>query len=82
MIQVLLKYEPDRIYVSIEDDGCGFDMENSDMDIMSRQDNSGFGLSMMRERVYLLSGNINIESKINHGTKIVVNVPIISKEEN
>jgi two-component system sensor histidine kinase DegS len=75
LIQVLLRYETDQIYVSIEDDGCGFDTENND--IKSRKDNSGFGLSMMRERVYLLSGNINIDSKINHGTKIVVNVPIM-----
>ncbi|MGN0142653.1 MAG: histidine kinase [Roseburia sp.] len=79
LIQVILRYEPDEIYVSIEDNGTGFDMENNDTGM--RQDNSGFGLSMMKERVYLLSGNININSKINHGTKIVVKVPIINKEE-
>ena len=37
---------------------------------------------MMKERVYLLSGNININSKINDGTKIVVEVPIVKKEAN
>ena len=78
-IKVLLKYEPDRISVKIEDDGKGFDM--SQINTNDRSDNSGFGLSMMRERVYLLSGNIEIESRINSGTKIVVNVPIKSKEE-
>jgi two-component system sensor histidine kinase DegS len=80
LIQVLLRYETDRIFVSIEDNGNGFDTENND--IKSRKDNSGFGLSMMRERVYLLSGSISIESKINYGTKITVNVPIMNKEEN
>ena len=34
-------------------------------------------VSMMKERVYLLSGNINIESEINCGTKISVEIPIV-----
>lgn len=78
-IKVVLTYEPDNISVKIEDDGKGFDTTQISMD--DRSDNSGFGLSMMRERVYLLSGNIEIESKINSGTKIFVNVPIKNKED-
>lgn len=78
-INVLLKYEADKISVKIEDDGKGFDTDQICTD--DRDDNSGFGLSMMRERVYLLSGNIEIESKIDYGTKIFVNVPIKNKEE-
>ncbi len=27
------------------------------------KDNSGFGLTMMKERIYLLAGDISIESK-------------------
>lgn len=80
MIQVVLKYEQDKILVQIEDDGKEFDID--DIDTKSRNDNSGFGLSMMKERVYLLSGNIHIKSKISHGTKITVDVPIKNKEEN
>lgn len=78
LIQVILKYDTDKISVQIEDDGKGFDPND---DVKSREDNSGFGLSMMKERVYLLSGNITIKSKINHGTKIIVEVPIKNKEE-
>ena len=52
------------------------------LDTSSRNDNSGFGLSMMKERVYLLSGKIDISSKVNEGTKIRVIVPIVNKEEN
>lgn len=78
-VQVVLTYHPDMISVKIEDDGKGFDMNH--LNTESREDNSGFGLSMMRERVYLLSGNIEIESKIDNGTKIIVNVPIKNKEE-
>lgn len=78
-VQVVLTYHPDMISVKIEDDGKGFDMNH--LNTESREDNSGFGLSMMRERVYLLSGNIEIESQIDNGTKIIVNVPIKNKEE-
>ena len=38
-------------------------------------------MSMMKERVYLLSGSIQIDSKIGVGTKIIVKVPISNKEE-
>lgn len=81
-IKVTLQYEPNEIQLTVEDDGIGFDMEH--MDTSTKKDNSGFGLSMMKERIYLLSGNINIESKIDCGTKIYVTVPIVeeNKEDN
>ena len=78
-ISVKLIYEEDEIIISIEDDGNGFDIEN--LDTSSRNDNSGFGLSMMKERVYLLSGEIEIQSKEDIGTRIEVRVPINNKEE-
>lgn len=79
LIYVKLIYREKEVVVSIEDDGKGFDME--ELDVNSRNDNSGFGLSMMKERVYLLSGNIEMTSKVNAGTRIAVTVPIMNKEE-
>lgn len=79
VISVKMIYEEEAVIISIEDDGKGFDVEN--LDVSSRNDNSGFGLSMMKERVYLLSGEIEITSKIDVGTKILVKVPINNKEE-
>lgn len=79
IIYVKLIYREKEIIVSIEDDGKGFDMES--LDVESRNDNSGFGLSMMKERVYLLSGNIEMTSKVDAGTRIMVTVPINNKEE-
>lgn len=79
LISVKLEYGEEEVIVSIEDNGKGFEKEK--LDLESRNDNSGFGLSMMKERVYLLYGDIEIDSKINDGTKITVNVPI-NKEEN
>lgn len=79
LIHVLLRYEQGAITVIVEDDGTGFDVHI--LDERPRDDNSGFGMSMMKERVYLLSGSIQIDSKIDVGTKIVVKVPISNKEE-
>ncbi len=73
-IKVVLQYEKNKIILLIEDDGIGFDSENIECEI--KKDNSGFGLSMMKERVYLLSGSIEIDSKVDCGTKIRVEVPI------
>lgn len=74
IIKVVLNYQPGTIILSIEDDGKGFAYEETECSC--KADNSGFGLSMMKERVYLLSGKIDIHSKINVGTKIQVEVPI------
>lgn len=79
IITVKMLYEEEAVIVSIEDDGKGFDVEN--LDVTRRNDNSGFGLSMMKERVYLLSGEIEIQSQINAGTRIRVKVPINNKED-
>lgn len=79
VISVKMIYEENSIIILIEDDGKGFDVDN--LDVASRNDNSGFGLSMMRERVYLLSGEINITSEENDGTRVEVIVPINNKEE-
>lgn len=78
-IKILLSYESKKIGLQIKDDGCGFDVENTLN--MHRDDGSGFGISMMKERVYLLSGKIKIESIVGEGTTISVEIPI-DKEEN
>lgn len=79
IISVKLIYGKETITVLVEDDGKGFDVEH--LDVSNRNDNSGFGLSMMKERVYLLSGEIKMTSMENDGTKIKVIVPIGNKEE-
>lgn len=78
-IKIILSYEKEKVKVEIADDGCGFEVES--IEHLHRDDGSGFGISIMKERVYLLSGKINIESIIGEGTKISVEFPI-DKEEN
>lgn len=78
-IKIKVSYETDIVKVSIEDDGCGFDVES--VKHLERNDGSGFGISMMKERVYLLSGTIDMESKVGEGTKITVEIPIDKEEK-
>ncbi len=76
-VNVCLFYKEDSLILLVEDDGDGFDMSSIPEHI--RNDNSGFGLSMMRERVYLLSGKFEMNSEVGNGCKITVEIPI--KEE-
>ena len=72
-LEVKVSYLEKKVVLVIADDGKGFDVDAIPEEI--RDDNSGFGLSMMKERVYLLSGKITIESAIGKGCTIVVTIP-------
>lgn len=75
MIDIKLIYHEDSIELMVENDGDGFDV--STIDELSRDDYSGFGLSMMKERIYLLSGDLSIQSKAGEkGCLLTVNLPI------
>jgi PAS domain S-box-containing protein len=63
----LLRTE-DNLQLEIEDAGAGFQVQNS-------KQNGGLGLVSMKERIHLVKGTFTIESKVNHGTKILARVP-------
>ncbi len=77
-IDVILEYVDDRIILIIKDDGEGFDTSLVPETI--RNDNSGFGISMMKERVFLLSGKIDIKSQKGKGCITRVEIPIIKED--
>lgn len=72
-VQIRFLYMKDSIELFINDNGDGFDISSLDV---SRENSSGFGLSMMKERVYLLSGIFDIESEIGEGCKIHIVIPV------
>lgn len=79
-ITIELNYEEEFIFLTVCDNGIGFKQE-SGIEVGSNI-LSGFGLSIMKERVLLLTGEINIESNDKNGTKIFVKVPLrIHKED-
>jgi two-component system sensor histidine kinase DegS len=72
-IDVIITYLDSSIVLKVVDDGDGFDTGTIPESV--RGDNSGFGLSIMRERIYLLSGKISLESSPGEGCSVIVTVP-------
>lgn len=71
-IDILLRYDEKNIYVKVSDDGVGMGCENVDNNKLT-----GFGLDMMKERVELLNGTIDISTEEEKGTTIEVNIPVL-----
>ncbi len=65
---VTLSRNASDIKLSIEDDGCGFD-------VIKPNQNSGLGLISIEERTRLIGGRLSIDSQIGSGTRIEVVVP-------
>ena len=61
--------EHEKIILSIEDNGCGFDITQVDT-------NNHHGLLGIRERVYACNGSFNINSIPGDGTFIQVEIPL------
>lgn len=77
-IDIIIAYDEKHITVSVTDDGKGFDT-HSKMNYVT-PDYSGYGLTIMKERVYLLAGTMKIQSTINKGTVVTISVPISKSE--
>lgn len=75
-LDILFKYDPDRIYLNIKDDGIGIENQNDDN---KQSMYTGFGLDMMKERVALLNGKIDVLAGENGGTNIQVIIPIMQE---
>ncbi len=73
-VAVTLNEEQDAIYVTIIDDGHGFDAEQLQKPPGPGQER-GWGLVGMRERASLLDGTLSIESKPGRGTSIQARIP-------
>lgn len=66
------KNNGNKCIITIRDDGKGFDMDKS-------ADGKHFGLTLMKERINLINGKIQISSKENKGTCIEIEVPLEGK---
>ncbi|NOZ35717.1 MAG: HAMP domain-containing protein [Chlorobi bacterium] len=71
---ICLSFKNDIVTIKIEDDGCGFDLsENKNV--------KSNGLNNIKDRVALLSGKLEIISKIRKGTKIIIKIPFNKKRK-
>jgi signal transduction histidine kinase len=68
VVSIVLARKPDAVAIVIEDDGLGFNPDST------RE--GGFGLEGMRERVGVLGGKLQVESRAGAGTAIVAEVPL------
>ena len=74
MINIDIIYEDHKVNVSIRDNGNGFSMNHPASECQGQS--SSFGLSIMKERISLLSGTVDIKSKKGHGTTVTVSAPL------
>jgi len=73
-VQVLLDMAPDRVMATVEDNGSGFNVEEA-----LNSSPQAIGLSALRERIEMLGGELNIQSKAGQGTKVVFSIPVGSE---
>ena len=69
-IGIELKFEKKRIFARVEDDGIGFEINNEE--VLTKH----FGISIMRERIHLLQGELEVSSELKKGTIVSIKVPI------
>jgi len=67
-VSVLITRKRDSVAAVIEDDGVGFSPDEVR--------DGGLGLVGIRERIALLDGRLTVESEPEHGTSLVVEVPV------
>ena len=73
-IHLIVQEQIGLLYIYVEDDGKGFDLNK-----VSKDRGLHFGLSIMKEKVSLLGGNISIITSENAGTKIKILIPFSAK---
>jgi two-component system sensor histidine kinase DegS len=68
LVKVILDLGEDRVRVSIDDNGKGFDPD-------SIQQGNSLGLKLIRERTEMLGGNFEVDSALGKGARILFAVP-------
>ena len=74
LVTVMLTLGQDSVRLEVRDNGVGFDA--SGIGVPSSQARaSGWGLVGMRERVALAGGQFTLQSRLGHGTRVIVELP-------
>ena len=69
--EVAVEFGENKTTLTISDNGRGFDIDESKGFLKAGK----LGLAGMKERAHLLGGTLTIESKLNSGTKITLEIP-------
>lgn len=69
-VQLALIWQPERLEISLSDDGVGFDPARATHD-------GHYGLTLMRETVEALKGELKLESSPGRGTTLRISLPML-----
>lgn len=77
-VELSIKKNEKNLLIKITDNGEGFilDKEIPSDRKSENTDNKHFGISIMKERIYLLGGKFEVNSKPGQGTSIFISVPL------
>jgi signal transduction histidine kinase len=67
IIKIKLHYSASILSLKISDNGAGFDQTNG----------NGSGIANMKKRTEMLAGKITVNSEVNAGTTIAINIPLL-----
>jgi PAS domain S-box-containing protein len=72
-VNIRVNQDPDRVKVSVRDDGAGFDVNAKSQSLKA---DAGFGLFSIKERMADLGGSLEIISEPGQGTEAILAVPL------
>ena len=84
-ITVRARHDTEKVYISVEDSGYGMDeteikqifgkFYRTKKALESGVDGSGLGLAIVEEIVVRHGGSIEVESRVNHGSRFTLSLP-------
>lgn len=77
-VRIYLNPKKSSLSLIIKDDGKGFNLKEI---LKMRKTDGGMGIRSMKERITLLSGNMDIISSPGNGTKIDISIPLADTDE-
>ncbi len=67
--RLVMRHQEDRLHLEVIDEGSGLDLDKL-------EDNAGFGLFAIRERMEMIGGRCHLESEPGKGTRVRLEVPL------
>lgn len=79
-IQVRMSRQRNRLFLRVEDDGCGIADQDRQKIFQSffttRGEGTGLGLAIVQRTIQDIGGTISVTSKVGQGTKFTIELPI------
>jgi two-component system, NarL family, sensor kinase len=78
LVRIDLRRAGERLFLRVEDSGAGFDAA---LFLRSTDEERGFGLRGMRDRVHLFAGRFAVKSQPGAGTTLEIEIPLEREQE-